>query len=906
MGDILKLIDWLKDHPGVSWIPLLIAAGVLVLLYEVVKQLLPKIFQEIYLRLTANIKRANSRVKTEADMRRFCKSSRSVNWANSLPAMSRYGLNIPLQDVFILPKLALHTGTGTAQVQEIGEILSKNRILCLTGAPSSGKSTLLSFLAIVFANETAPEEMQLLESRIPICFDFKEFVDPSDVESLPELISMLYKRHGLDVDANFIVDLFKQGRCALFLDGLDESGDDKRRKRILQWIIEVMSMYPDTNRIFVTCRDFEWELSTVPGIARAVIQPFTEEDAGRYISKFKESVLSRTNSSNRKVVEEKFERLMVSDDYHFLTTSPMLLTLAVSLLTLDIPVPKRRAEILATFVRTMLRDWAVVKGMSDSAISVPDIQGKLEQLGYRSLSTVGESGALTLDDPEITETIKGDESAAASWLDEVASRTGIITRLGERHWIFSNRRILEYLGANDLGRHAERWAEHWIRPDWKEVFAFLPDVSPKPSDYVNWVEQQGPPKSQLHALFILRASMAPLSPDMKVGDRLLSMARTYVYGCQADADVTDEELLRLFIRLDWSQFARNLEGEIEGGSSQDRPLRYVTWAVRSGSQDAIRYVAARFNQLSAEKAKAILDIASPSRARISLVRAAFLSELSVSELAGAFARCGGDALAFLCSVIKSNEPRELKEKAIRLIAEFSDSNATIFLFDLFRNSGGSIVRGAITRHLNVISDKSGTNLVRILLTTKSTFYTRSGKRVFDICLSSAMLLALAPLIVALIIKLSSPGPILYLSRRPGRNGHEHIRFRTMRLSKEAPGVVSQASRRDPRVTRIGAFLRRTSLDELPVLMNVFKGDVSIVGPQLFGGLDYMDAVTSAILERFRPGLLGHSQNRYHSSGSAFFGEQHFNDLRYMADCTFLGDVRILMGSLRQRVSESSY
>jgi Undecaprenyl-phosphate glucose phosphotransferase len=109
-----------------------------------------------------------------------------------------------------------------------------------------------------------------------------------------------------------------------------------------------------------------------------------------------------------------------------------------------------------------------------------------------------------------------------------------------------------------------------------------------------------------------------------------------------------------------------------------------------------------------------------------------------------------------------------------------------------------------------------------------------SKRAFDLVVGTICLLivALPMLVIALLVKLTSRGPVLYKQRRMGLDGYEFdmCKFRTMRADAEADGPV-WSQREDPRRTRIGAFLRRTSLDELPNLFNVLKGDMSLVGPR---------------------------------------------------------------------------
>jgi Undecaprenyl-phosphate glucose phosphotransferase len=112
---------------------------------------------------------------------------------------------------------------------------------------------------------------------------------------------------------------------------------------------------------------------------------------------------------------------------------------------------------------------------------------------------------------------------------------------------------------------------------------------------------------------------------------------------------------------------------------------------------------------------------------------------------------------------------------------------------------------------------------------------RIAKRVFDIIVASTGIIMLSPLLitVALAIKLDSRGPVLFRQRRHGYNNEtiEVFKFRSMKVQREEGEKFVQAVRNDSRITRIGAFLRRTNIDELPQLLNVLRGEMSIVGPR---------------------------------------------------------------------------
>lgn len=108
-------------------------------------------------------------------------------------------------------------------------------------------------------------------------------------------------------------------------------------------------------------------------------------------------------------------------------------------------------------------------------------------------------------------------------------------------------------------------------------------------------------------------------------------------------------------------------------------------------------------------------------------------------------------------------------------------------------------------------------------------------RAFDIVIATVAMIVLSPvlLIAAIAIKLGSRGPVIYRQRRVGRDGREFelLKLRTMALGSDPVGVGTVVARDDPRVTAAGRFLRRTSLDEIPNLVNVLRGEMAIVGPR---------------------------------------------------------------------------
>ncbi len=186
--------------------------------------------------------------------------------------------------------------------------------------------------------------------------------------------------------------------------------------------------------------------------------------------------------------------------------------------------------------------------------------------------------------------------------------------------------------------------------------------------------------------------------------------------------------------------------------------------------------------------------------------------------------------------------------------------------------------------------------------------TRVVKRTFDIFFASLSLLLLSPVLVAaaIAVKCSSPGPVFFRQKRTGRNGKEFVmlKMRTMVVDAEQhqsdPDLVAANQmdgvlfklHRDPRVTRVGAYLRHSSLDELPQLLNVVRGDMSLVGPRPFVPAE-SDQLSGSTRRRFdvRPGMTGLWQisGRSHLTGE----ELQRLDYLYVASWSLLWDLKIL-------------
>jgi putative colanic acid biosynthesis UDP-glucose lipid carrier transferase len=141
------------------------------------------------------------------------------------------------------------------------------------------------------------------------------------------------------------------------------------------------------------------------------------------------------------------------------------------------------------------------------------------------------------------------------------------------------------------------------------------------------------------------------------------------------------------------------------------------------------------------------------------------------------------------------------------------------------------------------------------------------KRAMDRVVAGLLVLLLSPVLVliALLVRWSGPGPVLFRQKRHGFGGEtiDVLKFRTMKAHQAPAGQVTQATQSDARVTRVGRWLRRSSLDELPQLFNVLKGEMSLVGPRphaLEHNQFYMERIPRYMLRhKVRPGITGWAQ-----------------------------------------------
>lgn len=182
------------------------------------------------------------------------------------------------------------------------------------------------------------------------------------------------------------------------------------------------------------------------------------------------------------------------------------------------------------------------------------------------------------------------------------------------------------------------------------------------------------------------------------------------------------------------------------------------------------------------------------------------------------------------------------------------------------------------------------------------------KRLFSIILSLSLLIILLPIliIVGLAIKIDSKGPIFFKQNRRGIKGvpFKIYKFRSMVVDAEKKGTGVYSYEDDPRVTRVGKFIRKTSLDELPQLINIFKGEMSIIGPRpvLLNHPWPIEEYTHEQIKRFdvRPGVTGLAQ--INGRKELPWEERIILDNKYIKTLSFKNDIKIFFKTISKVLS----
>lgn len=204
-------------------------------------------------------------------------------------------------------------------------------------------------------------------------------------------------------------------------------------------------------------------------------------------------------------------------------------------------------------------------------------------------------------------------------------------------------------------------------------------------------------------------------------------------------------------------------------------------------------------------------------------------------------------------------------------------------------------------------------LIKIRYVPLDNSFRNAMKRILDIIFALVALIILSPLlvVVAILVKVNSPGPIIFHQERVGlnRKNFQMYKFRSMKVQDEEVEKSQWTTKDDPRKTRFGSFIRRTSIDELPQLVNILKGEMSLIGPRPERPLfveNFRDQIPKYMIKHHvRPGMTGWAQvNGYR--GNTSIKKRIEYDIYYVENWTIGLDIRIFFRSLFHLLDENAY
>ena len=204
-------------------------------------------------------------------------------------------------------------------------------------------------------------------------------------------------------------------------------------------------------------------------------------------------------------------------------------------------------------------------------------------------------------------------------------------------------------------------------------------------------------------------------------------------------------------------------------------------------------------------------------------------------------------------------------------------------------------------------------LIKIRYVHLDNSFRNAMKRILDIIFALVALIILSPLlvVVAILVKVNSPGPIIFQQERVGlnRKNFQMYKFRSMKVQDEEVEKSQWTTKDDPRKTRFGSFIRRTSIDELPQLVNILKGEMSLIGPRPERPLfveNFRDQIPKYMIKHHvRPGMTGWAQvNGYR--GNTSIKKRIEYDIYYVENWTIGLDIRIFFRSLFHLLDENAY
>ncbi len=371
--------------------------------------------------------------------------------------------------------------------------------LVILGGPGTGKTTLLSYLALKFAQAQTGETLDLEESRLPILLPLRDLVQKDQSLVAASLAGLCAAPEiAPKCPRDFFTKRLEAGQCIVLLDGMDEVTNEAERHRIAEQIEDFVNTYPN-NRFIVTSRPAGYRGVALAGFGQLNVCDFSDEDVeafARHWSLAVELAARETNTeiaqaAARRQAERNAEDLINAIQAHprvrQLTINPLLLTIVAMVHRYRAKLPNRRAELYDECVQVLLGYWDEAKriaGQLDPARKrrvLEPLAFKMHAQGFRDLPQAEVERAIAEALPSIGE----EAGQAGEFLKDVRERSGLLMERGLGIYGFTHLTFQEYLAASHLLDRQEEGREFLIErrrdPWWREVlllYAGMGDATP--------------------------------------------------------------------------------------------------------------------------------------------------------------------------------------------------------------------------------------------------------------------------------------------------------------------------------------------------------------------------------------------------------------------------------------------
>ena len=909
MKDLFALFDKIfKNRPDVDIYYLLFFCFSIIVVWKMFEAAIPKIIDIIFSKSNKNRDKRKQHALTEQTIRDFISRHLSTNWISSVPSLAEYNFFAPLEDIFV----PIYVDMGQRKGISINDAISANNALLIMGQPGCGKSTLISMLAISYAKNITEDIFGFIEARLPIFIELKKI--KNEPPSLPNAISDYFCEIGLSINPDFLSEQLENGRCVIFLDGLDECGDQLRRSIVVDWIIKAKSAY-GLNRWIITSRNTSNDILKIPSIPKAEIRELSMQQIQLILKKW--SNLKDRPQVNSYSNDELINLVFKNKDYLSLQpflNNPLMVTLIAIIYNEGYEIPKSRGKIIHLFINIMAKEWDGIK------LLYPDLNTiRIKIMGKIALfimSSDKSDSAIDIVEGNAQEMLAEISRiyklfSIKEFFDYIVDRTGLMRRITDTKYEFVNRNFLECLAALEI-INSNQFQQYVLKIHdeyWIATIEFCASFHKTPKSFIKILDKQSGIKERQYCKVL--SSMYLGNEYFKKEDKLVDVVfekiRRVTHYLLKEG-LRDKLTIRLSYYVLGDDLLEYLRKELISQKSKISIDTIVRWYVSIDTDKSIReYLEIINERRDSQSFEKLLSALSESKNHLSTKFLIELIEKNNSmkmEHAISALSSQGERIVPFCKAIIEN-------------ASFSSHHQLKMLV--------AVSMLGYSYHLPYVIDKLGKFSLNDQLQIKKEFgnstfdfyfieaaiekfhkskkniYINIIKPIMDKALAGLFLIMISPILVLsmLIIKLESKGPIFYNQERLGLRGKifRVFKFRTMHLDAERSGAV-WAMKSDPRITRIGSFLRRTRIDETPQLVNVLKGEMSLIGPR--PERPYFHEELVKIIPYFenrlnvKPGITGLTQLNYPYGASAEDSRHKlYYDILYISKCGLLTDLKIL-------------